>query len=99
MRISDWSSDVCSSYLKSQPWRSSEFAEHATGMGLHRVDGYADAHRLKAHDGTHHRVIRGFNLGKTRSPVGAGVGPSRPEERRVGKQLLSTCRSWWSARH
>src|SRR3546814_13569231 len=89
MRISDWSSDVCSSDLptglvfatpageakieqhrasvaeqgdragiaqpgvvvgalhKSQPWRSSELAEHATGMGLHRVVGYADAHRLQ----------------------------------------------------
>src|SRR3546814_15540423 len=29
----------------------------------------------------------------------AGLGPTRSEERRVGKECVSTCRSRWSAYH
>src|SRR3546814_15927692 len=31
--------------------------------------------------------------------VGHRLTPSRSEERRVGKECVSTCRSWWSPYH
>src|SRR3546814_2805172 len=63
MRISDWSSDVCSSDLGDGPW-----------------------HRR------HRRGKRGGHY--------AGTGRSdRSEERRVGKECVSTCRSRWSPYH
>src|SRR3546814_1161216 len=75
MRISDWSSDVCSSDL---PFRTLGHADH----------GWLDAR--------HH-----FSFGGYRDPARVGVGPLvvRSEERRVGKECVSTCRSRWSPYH
>src|SRR3546814_2862297 len=78
MRISDWSSDVCSSDL-----------------------GLAD---VGAGDEC---VLHGFLLSKcTGRPCGRPVGAAcrvfnarRSEERRVGKECVSTCRSRWSPYH
>src|SRR3546814_4333634 len=67
MRISDWSSDVCSSDLR--------------------------AARSGARRGRRHRVPAG-SARQPRSPCGA-----RSEERRVGKECVSTCRSRWSPYH
>src|SRR3546814_9499530 len=64
MRISDWSSDVCSSDL-----------------------GCA---------GDESFMILSWSVGST---VVAGCGPARSEERRVGKECVSTCRSRWSPYH
>src|SRR3546814_13369907 len=61
MRISDWSSDVCSSDLQ------------------HRRRG---------------RLAR-----SGRSDHGCGGFRLRSEERRVGKECVSTCRSRWSPYH
>src|SRR3546814_4039542 len=71
MRISDWSSDVCSSDL-SRP---------------DRVPGAAGADLCGVH-----RVLRG-----ERGADSAGL--PRSEERRVGKECVSTCRSRWSPYH
>src|SRR3546814_5585324 len=85
MRISDWSSDVCSSDLR-----------EARGDNAAATDAEALAAEvetaLKAHalidDGTDGQVwayeIDGFG---------------RSEERRVGKECVSTCRSRWSPYH
>src|SRR3546814_17445554 len=98
MRISDWSSDVCSSDLgaadrtrrhfpscSGQLWRSSEALLHCP-----RVPelGTCYSAQLSADIGTVCREVQGF----TRR------GP-RPEERRVGKECVSTCRSRWSPYH
>src|SRR3546814_18755525 len=64
MRISDWSSDVCSSDLKV----TLEHFDMSLGSGLSQV---AD---------------KVFRIG-------------RSEERRVGKECVSTCRSRWSPYH
>src|SRR3546814_10303861 len=69
MRISDWSSDVCSSDLP-EPDR--------------------DCHRREKGRRYHRRDF----LGQPR----AG-GRARSEERRVGKECVSTCRSRWSPSH
>src|SRR3546814_3227582 len=81
MRISDWSSDVCSSDLVFD--------------NNHRsIDDEAEIECAQAHE------VGGL---PTASPsVRANVDlpvPDRSEERRVGKECVSTCRSRWSPYH
>src|SRR3546814_11447200 len=98
MRISDWSSDVCSSDL-----RRSQVSHPARSAGswarMVKPDG----------DGRPLGISREFAL---RRPVGRGgglwapppirdrlfalPGAFRSEERRVGKEGVSTCRSRWA---
>src|SRR3546814_15478071 len=90
MRISDWSSDVCSSDL----FGVRIAFVHAVGNGaivVQRRKNVADLvqHVIDAHD-----VQEGFLLAGTRS-----VGQVRSEERRVGKECVSTCRARWSPYH
>src|SRR3546814_10919307 len=102
MRISDWSSDVCSSDLLhgDHPFFGTGQAE-APPMPRHwrRLPGAS-------------RVRTG--VARPSNPV-AGIGPkyrpsilsaaalsrknSRSEERRVGKEWVSTGRFWWSPYH
>src|SRR3546814_20473561 len=73
MRISDWSSDVCSSDLA---------LAHITGdKGLASVVGYAGSGKSAM-------------LGVARDDAAVSS-----EERRVGKECVSTCRSRWSPYH
>src|SRR3546814_1265900 len=89
VRISDWSSDVCSADLKMPCQR-----EHA---GQHRLNHnvrigsrrHGDAHTTR-HQLEKYRTIRSG---------GMGMNPLRSEERRVGKECVSTCRSRWSPYH
>src|SRR3546814_9053901 len=87
MRISDWSSDVCSSDLRK----------------VRTVIADAD---------TTFQMEQGPLMSKTRTYVaypdkfridatvaGAQVIQVRSEERRVGKECVSTCRSRWSPYH
>src|SRR3546814_8124401 len=110
MRISDWSSDVCSSDL-----------EHVTlSMG---EDDARQRWELHGPDGEVRQIdlrprIAGFDFPMLRSLAWQGVGITmlpetlcaelvrarelevvlpewRSEERRVGKECVSTCRSRW----
>src|SRR3546814_6822647 len=76
MRISDWSSDVCSSDLNG----SKMFITNGNIADYCLVAAYTD-----------------------RSRRGAGISmfivDTRSEERRVGKECVSTCRSRWSPYH
>src|SRR3546814_11662895 len=91
MRISDWSSDVCSSDLKAMKVGERVFYYHSQ-EGLEIV-GIAE-------------VVRGAFIDPT-DPAGRFVAvelaPVRPlkrsEERRVGHECVSTCRSRWSPSH
>src|SRR3546814_6991740 len=74
MRISDWSSDVCSSDLPI----ASRFVPG--DVLLHEQSGW----RLEILEGDSRRVTR-LRL--------------RSEERRVGKECVSTCRYRWSRYH
>src|SRR3546814_19240491 len=80
MRISDWSSDVCSSDLTASPPR----ARRGRRLCLRR----APPDDRTAKD----RPRRGRRSSR-HSP------PGRSEERRVGKECVSTCRSRWSPYH
>src|SRR3546814_2452780 len=79
MRISDWSSDVCSSDLL--------------------IGGSSRGRRWKE---TAALRFAGRLWRCWRAPSGAGGGGrqhDRSEERRVGKECVSTCRSRWSPYH
>src|SRR3546814_7357120 len=69
MRISDWSSDVCSSDLQA----------HFQASSVPRYTALAR--------GTRHERVGWINT------------TLRSEERRVGKECVSTCRSRWSPYH
>src|SRR3546814_18496730 len=78
MRISDWSSDVCSSDLANQ--RQVDMFDEAVP--------FCDALR---------RIFQETGGGDA-APLRVGWR-ERSEERRVGKECDSTCRSRWSPSH
>src|SRR3546814_15123216 len=138
MRISDWSSDVCSSDLAYTATALYDGSCNFTGMAIVGealyaacFDGQLYAAQLDAHPAL--RPIHDLGLG---APNGLAAGPdgtlfisngplattalpnpkivrltldpndpfsvteqSRSEERRVGKECVSTCRSRWSPYH
>src|SRR3546814_9445649 len=85
MRISDWSSDVCSSDLS---------------VAIADVREALDAPQLAMLD-----ALGALLAGSTAALVAAArdemgaAGLVRSEERRVGKECVSTCRSRWSPYH
>src|SRR3546814_13762773 len=110
MRISDWSSDVCSSDLATTAFtakwlvpRVSRFqAMHPdVDLRLHASDDTVDVGASGVDIAI--RYGRGPYPGLTSTPLIADqfspvVNP-RSEERRVGKECVSTCRSRWSPYH
>src|SRR3546814_15691061 len=111
MRISDWSSDVCSSDLVPQ-----NASYDLNDINRERINGQAvlqfrptDALTATV-DYTYSRntvETRNSNVGVwfnhedtssawTDGPIAGPIFYSRSEERRVGKECVSTCRSRWS---
>src|SRR3546814_18473048 len=101
MRISDWSSDVCSSDLRFLPaLRTGVDFPTILLQGFYGLDraflaacranpdrdyGYPDSRLALRPERTHAR--------------GIGWSKNRSEERRVGKDCFRTCRSRWSPYH
>src|SRR3546814_10631845 len=88
LRISDWSSDVCSSDLVRMERRT--FLA-GTAVGSFAVALNWPAPTL-AEGGD--RLLDGF-----KTPPVDSRPHTRTEERRVGKECVSTCRSRWSPSH
>src|SRR3546814_18310990 len=96
MRISDWSSDVCSSDLDVAASFVKDMLETCLG---------ADAPVMIAF-GADRQVVLPFLEENHLSAISAFMpeivacrfllGTERSEERRVGKECVSTCRSRWS---
>src|SRR3546814_1730887 len=86
MRISDWSSDVCSSDLLSGPPFDMVFID-AEKPGYTR---YLQAVLPLTRPGS---LIVADNVVRAGKVLAPG---DRSEERRVGKECVSTCRSRWS---
>src|SRR3546814_5388492 len=86
MRISDWSSDVCSSDL---------------GAFARLVDAVLDhvAHGVAAVVGELARGLLQVQAFLDQPFEQLGALGLRSEERRVGKECVSTCRSRWSPYH
>src|SRR3546814_2808407 len=88
LRISDWSSDVCSSDLSQ--YVSIRYTERLSEAGINPSVG----HTGSAYDNALAETINGLY----KTEVIHRRGP-RSEERRVGKECVSTCRSRWSPYH
>src|SRR3546814_11398571 len=104
MRISDWSSDVCSSDLQRDVERRGSrlrIVEEQLEEVAHAIEEQTIARALLQRPILrHHRrrgrrgvAVRGFRSGGGHPPL------LRSEERRVGKECVSTCRSRWSPYH
>src|SRR3546814_20800095 len=93
MRISDWSSDVCSSDLGLGATRVVHMGKAQFGqLGI----GQAFLAEVGAQAGKTLGVATGLDPG--RAHVGQALA-HRSEERRVGKECVSTCRSRWPPYH
>src|SRR3546814_17100373 len=98
MRISDWSSDVCSSDLAG----NGQIAPLAVERLL--VGGEAAPHQQRRGDTVLRRAADVERLGHG-AKAGADAGrhgsgdPPRSEDRRVGQECVSPCRSRWSPDH
>src|SRR3546814_13083898 len=109
MRISDWSSDVCSSDLRSllalHP-RLRLLVAHGrsdlvTPYGISRylldhLPAGADRAQLEIYKGGH---MFYFDPDARAAFTEAAAAFYRSEERRVGHECVSTCRSRWSPYH
>src|SRR3546814_16047034 len=99
MRISDWSSDVCSSDLHFVTIDRCVLARERSRCGRHAIHPIGRPRQR--------RGLRGGRIGST--SVGRGGNgrrrcryrgaACRSEERRVGKECDRACSSWWSTYH
>src|SRR3546814_4367628 len=87
MRISDWSSDVCSSDLLGV---EAARDDDCSGRG---ADGFILHGAGSESDGWQRPAVALIVCGHV------GQGGFRSVERRVGKECVSTCRSRWSPYH
>src|SRR3546814_14768112 len=98
MRISDWSSDVCSSDLIAawqRRWYGLALAWLVCVAGWLAVERIPDRYQSSAQvniDTT--SMLRPLMAG-----IAADLSAGRSEERREGKECGSTCRSRWSPYH
>src|SRR3546814_13349011 len=103
MRISDWSSDVCSSdlHIGAIEHNRSQALSIASLAGFQcrtqQRFQFLPAHNLAALELVQHRPARAIGL--ERLDGLRGLNALRSEERRVGKGCVSTCRSRWSTYH
>src|SRR3546814_15099229 len=93
MRISDWSSDVCSSDLAPDTpllARADRLAGAGEGVAVLHLDNRQDAAAARDQVDLAERAAES---------LGHHAVALRSEERRVGQECVSTCRSWWSQDH
>src|SRR3546814_20228541 len=110
MRISDWSSDVCSSDLIGHDRGDDVRAKLAHGIERfvrRPIEFWRNAKKrlIIAFEGNSndHLFFPYMNTGSRSSAIdrstATGVSLSRSEERRVGKECVSTFSSRWSPSH
>src|SRR3546814_11108755 len=104
MRISDWSSDVCSSDLSDQQLCTPGVVQKMsiTIGSVSIEDPVILAPMSGVTDLPFRRLVKRSGAGLVVSEMIASeamVRASRSEERRVGKACVSTCRSGWSPCH
>src|SRR3546814_13529503 len=111
MRISDWSSDVCSSDLLVHAFLRQAIAEGFFHADMHQGNLFvkADGTIAAVDFGIMGRINRQARYWLAEILYGLTTGnyrrvaeihfEARSEERRVGKECVSTCRSRWSPYH
>src|SRR3546814_16707837 len=95
MRISDWSSDVCSSDLTCA---TSSVSATTTSPSKATTRCRRSRRRWRCDAGSDRVVTDAVEKPGVPMP-GGGTALRRSEERRVGKECVSTCRSRWSPYH
>src|SRR3546814_20963637 len=103
MRISDWSSDVCSADLRIMADAGCQcvyVVDSAGALVLEQVSDRVEALVQElgndAQVGFHGHENLGLGVANSIAAVRAGAKQISSEERRVGKECVSTCRSRWS---
>src|SRR3546814_20113124 len=107
MRISDWSSDVCSSDLFREsvarldpPWVSEHLAFLRAGRGRQAFNTGFLLPPLQSRE-TIETSVR--NIRQLQAAIGRQlafeIAANSSEERRVGKECVSTCRFRWAQSH
>src|SRR3546814_12430890 len=108
MRISDWSSDVCSSDLLLPEMLQQDLTGQIAALQPFHDDFVAAYAEFARRHGVHiiapSLPVQHGNVFVNRSYLLAPNGAiawqdKRSEERRVGKECVSTCRSRWSPYH
>src|SRR3546814_14482444 len=96
MRISDWSSDVCSSDLDDAViLRAAHRLDALAVLGAAGIDVIGDVGRSDEADRLDGRMVED-GVDHFLVAVDDVQDARRSEERRVGKECVSTCRSRWS---
>src|SRR3546814_18544583 len=103
MRISDWSSDVCSSDLTGEEGRVAQVGDTVSVHYRGTMDDGSEFDSSAGRDPLEFTVGSGQVIhGLDTAVVGMAVGEKkevrleRSEERRVGKEGVSKCRCGWS---
>src|SRR3546814_13849036 len=98
VRISDWSSDVCSSDLKPViAYVAGLTAPKGRRMG--HAGAIISAFGESASEKVEILKEAGVTVAPSPAELGQTVAGVRSGERRVGKECVSTCRSRWSPYH
>src|SRR3546814_7627686 len=96
MRISDWSSDVCSSDLIT----AAPPALYARlSAPLHKYHSRFEFQRRRVYGQPDSSLWVDADPVTGSNRLAAAARANRSEERRVGKECVSTCRSRWSPYH
>src|SRR3546814_11882267 len=104
MRISDWSSDVCSSDLQ-YPKRCGHYDDKSIvpvkemAQKIHAVRDAVQDDDFVLIARTDGLAVEGYERTIERAHAYMEAGADRSEERRVGKECVSTCRSRVSPYH
>src|SRR3546814_17032060 len=109
MRISDWSSDVCSSGVLGLSCVGDHLVDQAVFQGLQRgepavavrvaLDLLDRAAGVLGDELAQLLLEQQALLGLDLDVRGRTADAARSEERRVGKESVGTCRSRWSPNH
>src|SRR3546814_17563432 len=98
MRISDWSSDVCSSDL-SIPDQRRQIEGYCLSRGWEVAAEFVEPGNTATDDRRPAFQAMIDAAMQKPSPFNVTLVHSRSEERRVGKECVSTCSSRWSPFH
>src|SRR3546814_18149044 len=101
MRISDWSSDVCSSDLLSASRDEVQILRSPVDECFHYIVELLDEAIVNLPERIDFEIVE---LGRITKTIALSVKakllvPARSEERRVGTEWVSTCRSRWTTYH
>src|SRR3546814_14075482 len=102
MRISDWSSDVCSSDLFPFPATSTGHGSDEQWLAQSDLSWHSSScSRKRRRTAVYGMQSRGrwspaAPVGRQKRSRRASPSNNRSEERRVGEECVSTCRSRWS---